>query len=92
MLQEEVDIPSSNRRLVGHDVLVDGLNHQGGIGLLQQKGLTLVPIKVYTKRNLIKLEFGIGKGKKKVDKREALKKRETDRQIRQVLKNTKYPK
>jgi len=59
------------------------------IGLLKQKGLTLVPIKVYTKRNLVKLEFGTGRGKKKIDKREVIKKREIDRRIRQVLKHTK---
>ena len=56
------------------------------IGKKQEQGLTLVPIKIYTKRSLIKLEFGIGRGKKKTDKREAIKKRESDRKIRTLTK------
>lgn len=60
------------------------INHL--IGKKQEQGLTLVPIKIYTKRSLIKLEFGIGKGKKKIDKRESIKKRELDRKIRTLTK------
>jgi SsrA-binding protein len=41
---------------------------------------------VYTKRNLIKVELGLGKGKKKHDKRESIKKREQEREIRRKLK------
>ena len=57
------------------------------LGKLQQKGLTLIPIKVYTKNTLIKLEFGLAKGKKKADKREIIKKRDTDREIRRAMRN-----
>ncbi|MCK4540549.1 SsrA-binding protein SmpB [Candidatus Parcubacteria bacterium] len=57
------------------------------IGKKQEQGLTLVPIKIYTKHNLIKLEFGIGRGKKKHDKREAIKKRDVDRQMRTLIKH-----
>jgi len=46
----------------------------------------LVPIKVYDKKGKIKLEFGIARGKKKVDKREIIKKRETQREIERSLK------
>ena len=46
------------------------------IGKSRQKGLTLMPLKVYTKKGKIKIEFGIAKGRKKVDKREIIKKRE----------------
>ena len=56
------------------------------IGQTKQKGLTLVPMRVYTKHNRIKLEFGLGRGKKKYDKREAIKKRESKRRIDRVLK------
>ena len=56
------------------------------IGKTKQKGLTLAPLKVYTKDGKIKLEFGIAKGKKKFDKRELIKKRETEREIRRTLK------
>ena len=55
------------------------------IGKIKEQGLTLVPIKVYNKGGLIKLEFGVGKGKSKIDKRETIKKRETERKL-QVLR------
>jgi len=56
------------------------------IGKSRQRGLTLIPLKVYTKNAKIKLEFGIGKGKKEIDKREIIKKRETDKDIERELK------
>ena len=56
------------------------------IGKKQEQGLTLVPIKIYTKHGFVKMEFGIGKGKKKIDKRESIKKREVDRRIRTLTK------
>jgi SsrA-binding protein len=58
------------------------------IGKIRIQGLTLVPIKLYTKKRLIKLEFGIGKGKKEYDKREKIKKRDDKRKIERVLKNS----
>jgi len=57
------------------------------IGKTKEKGLTLIPLKVYTKNARIKLAFGIGKGKKKADKREQIKKRETEREIQKALKS-----
>ncbi len=56
------------------------------VGKISHKGLTLVPIKVYSKHGLIKLEFGIGKGKKKIDKREDIKKREDKLSIQRALR------
>jgi len=56
------------------------------IGKTKQKGLTLIPLRVYTKRGKIKLEFGIAKGLKKVDKRELIKKREVERELKRELK------
>jgi SsrA-binding protein len=56
------------------------------IGKTREKGLTLIPLKVYTKYAKIKLEFGIGKGKKKIDKRELIKKRNVQREIDRELK------
>ena len=56
------------------------------IGKKDEQGLTLIPIKIYTKRSIIKLEFGIGRGRKKYDKRDVIKKRETDRNIRTLTK------
>ncbi len=56
------------------------------IGKSQEKGLTLVPVKLYNKNGLIKLEVGIGRGKKKSDKREKIVERETQRKIERALK------
>ena len=50
------------------------------IGKFGVKGLTLVPLRIYTKKSKLKLEFGIGKGKRKIDKRETIKKRDTERE------------
>lgn len=57
------------------------------IGKIRIQGLTLVPIKLYTKRRFIKLQFGLGKGKKEFDKREKIKKRDDKRKIDRLLKN-----
>jgi SsrA-binding protein len=55
-------------------------------GKLSQKGLTMVPLKVYTKDRRIKIEIALVKGKKKFEKREKIKKRETKRQIERLIK------
>jgi len=56
------------------------------IGKSKEKGLTLIPLRVYTKNTKIKLEFGVAKGKRKVDKRELIKKREIEKSIERELK------
>lgn len=56
------------------------------IGKSQERGLSLIPLKIFDAHGLIKLEVGIGRGKKKYDKRETIKKRETERKIRQMIK------
>jgi SsrA-binding protein len=56
------------------------------IGKSQEKNLTLVPIKVYTKKRKIKIEFALARGKTKINKKEKIKKREEDRKIRRFLK------
>ncbi len=53
------------------------------IGFVKQKGYTLVPISLYFKGNFVKVELGIGKGKKLYDKREDLKKKDSQRYIEQ---------
>lgn len=58
------------------------------IGRISQKGLTLTPIKVYSKGKLIKIEIGLGKGKRKIDKREAIKKKEAKRKIERAMKTS----
>jgi len=57
------------------------------IGKTKERGLTLIPLKVYTKNTKIKLEFALVKGKKKFDKRELIKKREVEREIRRAFKS-----
>lgn len=57
------------------------------IGQTKQKGLTLAPLRVYTKRGRIKLEFGLAKGKRKADKREKIKEREAKKRIERALKD-----
>lgn len=74
--------PERPRKLLLHKREINSLT-----GKLRQKGLTLTPLKVYTKRGIIKLEFALAKGKKKWDKRQDIKKRETDREIARSLKN-----
>lgn len=56
------------------------------IGKKQEKGLTLVPLKLYTKHSLVKLEFAVAKGKRKVDKREDIKRKDLDRRKRELMK------
>jgi SsrA-binding protein len=56
------------------------------LGKSEQKGLTMIPLKVYTNNGKIKLEFGLAKGKQQYDKRDAIKKRELDREMERELK------
>lgn len=51
-------------------------------GRLNEKGLSALPLKAYTKRNLIKIEVGLARARKKSDKREVLKKRNASRDMR----------
>ncbi|MEK7166808.1 MAG: SsrA-binding protein [Patescibacteria group bacterium] len=75
--------PTQSRRLLLNKKEINSL-----IGKLKTPGLTLLPLKVYTKGKIIKLEIGLGKGKKKYDKREDIKKRETKRKIQRAMKNS----
>jgi len=50
------------------------------VGSLQEKGLTLVPLRMYFKRGLAKVELGLGRGKKQHDKRETIKQKEAQRE------------
>lgn len=54
------------------------------IGLVQAKSLTLLPLKIYSKKGKIKVELGIAKGKEHGDRREEIKKRDLDRQLRRT--------
>lgn len=56
------------------------------LGKNKQKGLTIIPVSVYTIKGLIKLDIALARGKSQIDKREKIKRREVDRQIRRTLK------
>ncbi len=60
------------------------------IGLTKQKGFSLVPISLYFKGSFVKLELGIGKGKKLYDKRQDIAKKDAQKQIAINLKNKQY--
>ena len=57
------------------------------IGLIKQQGVSIVPITLYWKKDIVKLELGIGKGKKLYDKREDIAKKEAERKIERTLKS-----
>ncbi|MCH7552287.1 SsrA-binding protein SmpB [Patescibacteria group bacterium] len=56
------------------------------LGKVKERGLTLVPLRVYSMKAKIKLEFGLGKGKREFDKREKIKKRDAGRDMERALK------
>ena len=60
------------------------------LGYISQKGMSLIPINLYFKNNFVKLELGIGKGKKLYDKREDIAKKDAERKIQRTLKNAEY--
>ncbi len=69
--------PRRNRRLIlGKKEIARLADIEGG------KGLTIVPISIYNKGNLLKVSVAVVRGKKQHDKRESIKKRETDRTVR----------
>lgn len=57
------------------------------LGKIKEQRLTLVPLRVYNKGNLVKIELGLGRGKRGPDKREAIRKRESKREIERILKS-----
>ena len=85
--------PYSHGNITNHDPLRDRklLLNAREIDRLQgkvmEKGLTLVPLRLYLKGRLIKLELGVARGKKLVDKREDIKKRDQEREIQREIKD-----
>ena len=74
--------PLRNRKLLLNKKEINKL-----IGLTKQKGYSLVPISIYFKGSFVKLELGIGKGKKLYDKRQDLAKKDAERRIQHAIKN-----
>lgn len=73
--------PLRNRKLLLHKKEIFKL-----AGMIKEKGVSLVPISLYFSGNKVKLEVGIGKGKKLYDKREAMAKRDAEKKIHRALK------
>jgi len=69
--------PLRDRKLLLHREEIRRLERQ-----VRQSGLTLVPLQLYLQRGRVKVELGVGKGKKLYDKRESIKKRDLDREAR----------
>ena len=57
-------------------------------GKIREQGLTLIPLKLYLKKGRVKLEIGLVKGKKLHDKREAIKRREAQREVERSLRDS----
>ena len=74
--------PLRTRKLLLHKNEINRL-----YGMIKQKGISLVPIILYMKGNKVKLEIGIGKGKKIFDKREDMAKKDAEMKINRALKN-----
>jgi SsrA-binding protein len=72
--------PTRRRKLLLHRAEIDKL-----IGKVREKGLTLIPTKMYLKNGRVKVEFAIAKGKKQHDKRETERKREMEAEARAAI-------
>lgn len=74
--------PTRGRRLLAHRREIRKLEAQ-----MDVKGLTVIPLSLYFKRGLVKLEIAVARGKAMFDKRESIKQREFDRHKQRVLRN-----
>ncbi len=74
--------PTRPRKLLVHREQLENLTDK-----TKQKGLTLVPLKLYIRNGVAKVELGIARGKKLYDKRESIARRETDREMERALKH-----
>ena len=73
--------PTRPRKLLLHRKEINSL-----VGKVVQKGLTLVPLKLYIKHGVAKLELGVARGKKVYDKKEAIARRDADREMERAMK------
>ena len=74
-------VPTRPRKLLLHRKQIDSLSSK-----VLERGFTLVPLKVYIKDSIAKLEVALARGKKLHDKREAIARRETKREIERAIK------
>lgn len=76
--------PIRKRRLLMHRKEIAKIKAR-----MQEKGLTLVPLKMFFKRNWVKVDLALARGKHLYDKRESIAKRETKRQLDRLVKNVR---
>jgi SsrA-binding protein len=74
--------PTRPRKLLAHRKEINNLTSK-----IQEKGLTIVPLKLYIKDSRAKVEIGLAKGKKQYDKRESIARRDVEREIGRAIKN-----
>ncbi len=74
--------PLRTRKLLLHKKEIERLG-----GQVAQKGYSLIPLKIYFKGSLAKVEIGLAKGKRQYEKRDAIKKKEADREIERAMKS-----
>ncbi len=74
-------LETRTRKLLMHRAEIDKLG-----GRVTEKGFTLVPLRAYFKDGRVKLEIGLARGKRSHDKREAIKKKDLERETRQALR------
>jgi len=75
-------VPLRTRKLLMHRKEIERLK-----GKAQQKGYSLIPLKIYFKGPFVKVEVGLGKGKREYEKRETIKEREAKRDIERAMRN-----
>lgn len=73
--------PRRERKLLLHRSEIRRLH-----GLLTQKGLTLIPLRLYLKHGFAKVALAVGKGRRQYEKRDVIRKRESDREIRRMMR------
>jgi len=90
--------PYSHGNINNHDplrkrkLLLHGREIRKLIGKVKERGMTLIPLAVYLKNGMVKLEVGLGKGKKTVDKRAAQQEKTQKREIDKMLKQQQFHK
>ncbi len=78
--------PLRRRKLLLHRDEIAGL-----VSKVQEKGVTLIPLRVYIKGNRAKVEIGLGRGKKLYDKRESIARRDAERDIERAMRSKNRP-
>jgi len=73
-------LPTRDRKLLAHRREIRRLEQE-----TQQKGITLVPLAIYFKEGLAKVEIAVAKGKREHDKRETIRRKEQDRELRRIM-------